>query len=108
MFFQLFCLFSFLENPEGKYISPFHDIPLTVETDQVTLFLAEALVSVWAIKYSHKSNGQTSDQIEYMFLCQQDNDVAAKKPKRDSSEVLSIANILYNFWHKTFNPVYII
>lgn len=40
------------------------------------------------------------------FLCQQDNDAPAKKPKKDGSEVSSNSNILYQFYHETFTPVY--
>lgn len=34
--FQFLCFF--LETKEGKNISPFHDIPLIAETEQVTLW----------------------------------------------------------------------
>uniref|UniRef100_A0A3Q1IVB1 inorganic diphosphatase n=1 Tax=Anabas testudineus TaxID=64144 RepID=A0A3Q1IVB1_ANATE len=36
----------YFKNSEGKYISPFHDIPLKVETDQVTLVIAEVLFNM--------------------------------------------------------------
>lgn len=37
LFFDfLFCFV--LETSEGKYVSPFHDIPLIAETEQVTLW----------------------------------------------------------------------
>lgn len=40
-FFKLILFFFFFatENSEGKYLSPFHDIPLVAETEEVSFSL---------------------------------------------------------------------
>ena len=91
MFYFLFifvCFFS--ETSQGKYISPFHDISLIAETEQVILKIKQKV---------HDSKHNIKRLEDRFFFRQQDNDVPAKKAKKTDSEVPSNSNISYQLYH---------
>lgn len=73
----LFFFFS-LETPEGKYISPFHDISLIAENEQVAI--AEVLILFCLILYTYYLTVQRS--YSYLFSFNRKMTCQPKRPRR--------------------------